>query len=99
MISLVIPAAGSGTRMQQELPKALTRFGNSTFLQWQINKFKHIADEIYVIIASKDLDKFEEYRRVNDLNFKIVLQKEGKGSYFAIQAVIELISSDLTLIC
>jgi len=99
MISLVIPAAGTGTRMQQELPKALTRFGNSTFLQWQINKFKHIADEIYVIIASKDLDKFEEYRRVNDLNFKIVLQKEGKGSYFAIQAVIELISSDLILIC
>jgi molybdopterin-guanine dinucleotide biosynthesis protein A len=99
MISLVIPAAGSGTRMQQELPKALTRFGNSTFLEWQINKFKHIADEIYVIIASKDLDKFEEFRRIHDLNFKIVLQKEGKGSYFAIQAVIELISSDLTLIC
>jgi len=99
MISLVIPAAGSGTRMQQDLPKALTQFGDTTFLKWQIDKFKNIADQVYVIISSKDLIKFEEYRRVHDLDFKIVLQKDGKGSYFAIQAVIELISSDFTLIC
>ena len=59
-ISVVLPAAGLGSRMKQDLPKALTEFESSTFLKWQIDKFKNIAKEIFVIVSVKDVSKFEE---------------------------------------
>ena len=99
MISIVIPAAGSGTRMQQGLPKALTEFRNTTFLKWQLDKFKHIAKDIFVVVSAKDLSKFEDYRRIHNLDFIIKIQEGSGGSYFAIDSVIDSIATEFVLIC
>lgn len=99
MISIVIPAAGSGTRMQQDLPKALTEFRDSTFLKWQLDKFKHIAKDIFVVVSAKDLRKFEDYRRIHNLDFIIKIQEGKSGSYFAINSVIDSIATEFVLIC
>jgi dolichol-phosphate mannosyltransferase len=98
-ISVVLPAAGLGSRMKQDLPKALTEFESSTFLKWQIDKFKNIAKEIFVIVSVKDVSKFEEYRKSNNLDFTIVIQKRKNGSYFAIDSVIDLITTKFLIIC
>jgi molybdopterin-guanine dinucleotide biosynthesis protein A len=99
MISVVIPAAGSGTRMQQGLPKALTEFKNSTFLKWQLDKFKYIAKDIFVVVSAKDLSKFEDYRRIHNLDFIIIIQTGNNGSYFAIESVIDSITTEFIMIC
>ena len=98
-ISVVLPAAGFGSRMKQDLPKALTEFESSTFLKWQIDKFKNIAKEIFVIVSVKDVSTFEEYRKSNNLDFTIVIQKRENGSYFAIDSVIDVITTEFLIIC
>ena len=99
MFSVVIPAAGSGTRMDQSLPKALTPFNGSTFLEWQIKKFENISDQIYVIVAESQYQLFKSHRDLNNLNYNIIIQNDGKGSFFAIKSVISQIKSKFLLIC
>ena len=99
MLSVIIPAAGSGTRMNQALPKALTPFKDSTFLKWQLSKFENIADEIYVVVSDFQLEQFDNYRRNNNLKFEIINQGGGRGSFFAIKSVINRVSAQHTLVC
>ena len=99
MFSVVIPAAGSGTRMDQSLPKALTPFKGSTFLEWQIKKFENISDQIYVIVSENQYQLFKSHRDLNNLSYNIIIQNDGKGSFFAIKSVISQIKSKFLLIC
>ena len=85
--------------MEQELPKALTPFFDSTFLQWQIQKFENISDQICVVVSTEQITQFEKFRSTNNLKCKIITQHGGKGSYFAVKTAVESIRSKYTLVC
>ena len=98
MLSLIIPAAGTGSRMGQSVPKALTPFMGSTFLELQIRKFKQFTDQILVVISHDELELFQEFRTKSGLEFEIVVQTGGKGTYFAVTAAISKVKHRFVLI-
>jgi bifunctional N-acetylglucosamine-1-phosphate-uridyltransferase/glucosamine-1-phosphate-acetyltransferase GlmU-like protein len=98
MISVIIPAAGSGTRMEQDLPKALTPFADTNFLELQIRKFAQFADQILVVISSDHLEDFRNFRIHSGLDFEIMIQVEGKGTYFAIKSAISNVKHNIVVI-
>lgn len=99
MFSVIIPAAGMGSRMNQEIPKALTPFLDSTFLGWQLQKLRFLPSKIFVVVAPSQLDTFKRYRELNGLEFEIVTQDVGKGSYYAIKAAMQFVTSKYVLVC
>ena len=92
MISLIIPAAGKGSRMGQNFPKALTPFMGTTFLELQIRKFKPFCDQILVVISHDDIEVFQEFRQKTCLEFEIVVQGGAVGTYFAIKSAISRVT-------
>ncbi len=99
MFTVIIPAAGMGTRMGQDIPKALTPFLGSTFLAWQLQKFKFLPSRIIVVVAPHQVDTFDKYRTSHGLEFEIVTQDTGKGSYYAVRAAMQIVTSPYVLIC
>lgn len=99
MFSVIIPAAGMGTRMEQDIPKALTPFLDSTFLGWQLQKLKFLSNRIFVVVAPDQVDAFERYRSLHGLKFEIITQEVGKGSYYAVRAAMQFVTTKYVLIC
>ena len=99
MFSVIIPAAGMGTRMEQDIPKALTPFLDSTFLGWQLEKLKFLSSRIFVVVAPDQVDAFERYRSLHSLKFEIITQEAGKGSYYAVKAAMQFVTTKYVLIC
>ena len=99
MFSVIIPAAGMGTRMKQDMPKALTPFLDSTFLGWQLQKFRSLAHKIFVVVAPEHLEEFKRYRSLHDLEFEIITQGVGKGSYYAVKSAMQFVTTEYVLVC
>jgi choline kinase len=99
MFSVIIPAAGMGTRMEQDVPKALTPFLGTTFLGWQLQKLSSISAEIFVVVSPEHYEIFQEYRSSHGLKFEIVKQNSGKGSYYAVKAAMEIVKAKYVVIC
>jgi molybdopterin-guanine dinucleotide biosynthesis protein A len=99
MFSVIIPAAGQGSRMQQGIPKALTPFRGTTFLGWQLQKLKSVSGKIYVVVLSEHLERFTQYRSINNLDFEIVVQSIEKGSYFAVKDAIQHVNTRYVAVC
>lgn len=99
MFSVIIPAAGMGTRMEQDIPKALTPFLDSTFLGWQLEKLKNLSSKIFVVVAPNHIDTFKRYRLLHGLEFEIIAQDVGKGSYYAVRAAMQFVTTKYVLVC
>jgi molybdopterin-guanine dinucleotide biosynthesis protein A len=99
MFSVIIPAAGRGTRMKQDVPKALTPFMGTTFLGWQLQKVKSVAEKIYVVVSAEHFELFAHYRSLHNLTFEIVVQGSGKGSYFAVKTAVKSIQTRYVVVC
>jgi len=99
MFSAIIPAAGMGTRMERDIPKALTPFLDSTFLDWQLQKLKFLASKIFVVVAPEQIDEFKRYRLLHSLEFEIIIQEVGKGSYYAVKAAMQHVTTKFVLVC
>jgi molybdopterin-guanine dinucleotide biosynthesis protein A len=99
MFTVIIPAAGMGTRMGQDIPKALTPFLGSTFLGWQLQKLRFLPSKILVVVSPDHVDAFVRYRDLHDLEFEIVTQEIGKGSFYAVRAAIPFVTTPFILVC
>ena len=97
--SVILPAAGRGTRMESEVPKALTPFEGTTFLEMQIDKFSRFTENIYVIVSQDQLNIFEELKARKKLQIHLLVQMPGKGTYFAIKTALPLIDSMYVITC
>lgn len=53
-MSVIIPAAGSGTRMGADVPKPLIRLGGKTILEHTITRFLEVAEVSQIIVATPD---------------------------------------------
>jgi len=64
-----------------------------------LQKFKCIAGKTYVVVSPEQIDEFMEYRLLHNLEFEIVTQDFGKGSYYAVSAAMQHVTTEYVLIC
>lgn len=83
-VSVVILAAGKGTRMKSDLPKVLHQVANMTMLEHVLNKAVQVSDDIRVI-TSEELRSHSEYQKLETkFSIKTILQKERLGTANAV---------------
>ena len=71
MIYGFIIAAGNQTRFNSSVPKALSKLGNKTCLDYTISKLENICDKVFVV-CSKDKENYF-------LNYNIISIESGLG--------------------
>lgn len=78
-LAVIIPAAGSGKRMQQRVPKPLIRLGDKTILELTLRRFSGLEIHEMLLAVSDDIRKEAEIicRQLED-TFPVRLVNGGK---------------------
>ncbi len=98
--SIIILAAGKGTRMDSQIPKVLHPIdSNNSLLTKLLESVSQIAaEEIYIVVGYKKelvIQHIKEWlsQKDNSLNIKFVEQLEQKGTGHAVQSVAPYIQN------
>jgi|SRR5215831_5079237 len=100
MIGL-IPAAGLGTRMGGELPKALVSVDGQTLLERAIASLQTLDVSKIVIVIGKGANRVREFIEARNFNVPIefAFQERQLGLANAIAVAQDLISTDFVVLC
>ncbi|MCT4642625.1 MAG: bifunctional UDP-N-acetylglucosamine diphosphorylase/glucosamine-1-phosphate N-acetyltransferase GlmU [Bacteriovoracaceae bacterium] len=91
-ISIVILAAGKGTRLKMDIPKPLVKLEKHSLVDYVINASKNIGDICLVTGHQKQLVEQHIEDKFKDLNISFVHQQEQLGTGHAVQTYIEQFS-------
>jgi bifunctional UDP-N-acetylglucosamine pyrophosphorylase/glucosamine-1-phosphate N-acetyltransferase len=93
-LSILILAAGKGTRMKSDLPKVLHKVANREMLNLVIDEAKTLNPKNITVVVSQEMRSFEEKIRQEHPKSKIsfALQKERKGTAHAVSVGLENIT-------
>ena len=93
-LSILILAAGKGTRMKSDLPKVLHKVANREMLNLVIDEAKTLNPKNITVVVSQEMRSFEEKIRQEHPKNKIAfaLQKERKGTAHAVAVGLENIT-------
>jgi CTP:molybdopterin cytidylyltransferase MocA len=61
VVTLVVPAAGNGSRLGDVRPKALTELGGRPLIEWVLTAAIGAVDRVVVVIRPQELRAFEEW--------------------------------------
>lgn len=95
MISIIILAAGKGTRMKSNLPKVMHKIAGREMLNLTIDAAKTLNPQEISIVISDEIQPFEAEIKKSHDNQKIsfILQKERKGTAHAVSTAIASIKN------
>jgi 2-C-methyl-D-erythritol 4-phosphate cytidylyltransferase len=99
MYAVVIVAGGTGSRMNNELPKQLIEINSKPVIVYSIEKFQNFNKNIQVIISlHKDyFDLFEKIKsQFNLKNIQIV--EGGDTRYQSVKNALSILNKDVTLV-
>jgi bifunctional UDP-N-acetylglucosamine pyrophosphorylase/glucosamine-1-phosphate N-acetyltransferase len=88
-ISVIILAAGQGTRMKSKTPKVLHKISGKQMLFYAIREAKKLSDDIHIVLyhqASLVQETMESY--FQDLNFHIQDHENYPGTGGAVMGII-----------
>lgn len=90
-ISILILAAGKGTRMKSNLPKVMHKVAGREMLNMVIDEAKKLNPQNITIVTSDDMMGFKDQILQTHPNSKInfAIQKERKGTAHAVQTGLE----------
>jgi NDP-sugar pyrophosphorylase family protein len=98
--SLLVPAAGRGSRMESaNIPKVLVPFKGKALIDWAMSRFLHQAEDIVLVIQEKHKENF-----VSHFNQKItkapvyVIQETPLGTAQAVSLGLNEVKSEWTLL-
>ncbi|MEX0843738.1 MAG: 2-C-methyl-D-erythritol 4-phosphate cytidylyltransferase [Balneolaceae bacterium] len=99
-LSVIIPAAGSGTRMGAEVPKPLIKLGQKTILEHTISRFLEVPDVVQIIIATSSAYVKEIETLVQDLTKQVELKvvEGGDERQYSINNALQHVKSEVTLV-
>jgi bifunctional UDP-N-acetylglucosamine pyrophosphorylase/glucosamine-1-phosphate N-acetyltransferase len=83
--SLVILAAGQGTRMKSDVPKVLHRLAGAPLLHHAMQSGAALEPERTVVVAGHGADRVEAAAREADPDVSVVIQSEQKGTAHAVK--------------
>lgn len=98
MTTLVIPAAGNGSRLGLPgTPKALAPFGTGTLLSTILNRVGHLVDDVVIVTKPGLSDTFRNslttlVTQIPENRFRYVTQEHPIGSLDAVSAGLEYAS-------
>ena len=83
-VSLIVLAAGKGTRMNSDLPKVLHRLGSAPLLHHALQAGQTLDPEQIVIVAGHGAAEVEKAARAFDDSVEVVFQAEQLGTGHAV---------------
>jgi bifunctional UDP-N-acetylglucosamine pyrophosphorylase/glucosamine-1-phosphate N-acetyltransferase len=83
-VSLVILAAGQGTRMNSDLPKVLHKVGAAPLLHHALQAGRALSPEVTVVVTGHGADAVAKAARDFDEEVQTVVQAEQKGTAHAV---------------
>lgn len=83
-VSLVILAAGQGTRMNSDLPKVLHKVGAAPLLHHAMQAGRALDPEVTVVVTGHGAEAVAKAARAFDDEVQTVLQAEQKGTAHAV---------------
>jgi len=97
----LIPAAGLGTRMGGDLPKALVFVDGQTLLERAITSLKQLEVSKIVMVIGKGADRVREFIEARNFNIPIefAYQERPLGLANAIAVAQDLITTDFVVLC
>ncbi len=91
-VSLVILAAGAGTRMNSDLPKVLHKIGGSPLLHHAMAVGRSLAPDRTVVIAGHGAEAVTKAAHAYDDEVNVALQTEQLGTAHAVAQAASLLS-------
>jgi bifunctional UDP-N-acetylglucosamine pyrophosphorylase/glucosamine-1-phosphate N-acetyltransferase len=83
--SVVILAAGAGTRMKSSLPKVMHKLSGRPLIKWVVDTVSSLKPDNIVVVLGHGAQKVEEYlSKIDVKDINIVYQKEQNGSAHAV---------------
>ncbi len=87
-LSIIILAAGKGTRMKSSLPKVLHKISGYEMLYYSIKEAKKLSDDVSVVLYHQaDLVKREMQKYFDDVNFVLQDHEKFPGTGGAVMGV------------
>ncbi|NBE09000.1 bifunctional UDP-N-acetylglucosamine diphosphorylase/glucosamine-1-phosphate N-acetyltransferase GlmU [Paragemmobacter ruber] len=83
-VSLIILAAGQGTRMNSDLPKVLHKVGAAPLLHHAMQAGRALEPEVTIVVTGHGAEAVAKAARAFDEDAQTVLQKEQKGTAHAV---------------
>lgn len=88
-VSLVVPSAGLGTRMNKKVPKSLISHEGISVLEHILGKYRaYVKNVVLVLRNNLYVQEFEGIFKKLDFEYYIAFQESAKGSFFAIKNAI-----------
>lgn len=90
-LSIIILAAGKGTRMKSELPKVMHKVAGREMLNLVIDEAKALNPQNITIVVSNEMQSTQEkiLKEHPEVKISFVLQKERKGTAHAVSTGLE----------
>lgn len=91
MTTLIVPAAGKGSRLDGECPKALIDLGGRRLIDWVISAASGLIDHLIVVIQPQERPYFEQWAAHAELPADVTwaLQDVPEGSLAAVRVGVE----------
>jgi bifunctional UDP-N-acetylglucosamine pyrophosphorylase/glucosamine-1-phosphate N-acetyltransferase len=83
-VSLIILAAGQGTRMNSDLPKVLHKVGAAPLLHHAMQAGRTLEPEVTIVVTGHGAEAVAKAARAFDDEAQTVLQEEQKGTAHAV---------------
>ena len=93
-LSIIILAAGKGTRMKSDLPKVMHKVAGREMVNMVIDEAKILNPKNITLVVSEEMKDFEEkiFQAHPKTKIALTLQKERKGTAHAVQTALESIT-------
>lgn len=89
MLTIIILAAGKGTRMKSENPKVLFRVAGKPMIDYSLELSHQLNSENIVVVTGAGSEQVKKY--LQDYPIQFALQKEQNGTADAVMAAIDFI--------
>jgi len=93
-VSVIILAAGQGTRMNSDLPKVLHALGAAPLLHHAMRAAQSLDPDRTIVVAGHGAEAVSKAAKAFDPDVQIVLQAEQRGTGHAVQQAAPLLTGE-----
>ena len=98
MATLIIPAAGHATRMNSQVPKALTLIDGRSIIERVIERYIGFIEEVIVVIRPDHHKLFTNHFKDFELPIKLIFQKNSNGTADAVNIALASVQSEVAIV-
>ncbi len=101
ILSVIIPAAGSGVRMGAQVPKPFIRLGDECILQHTMSRFLQVSSvrQIIIATAAAHISKVEAlFEKFDDNEVDFIVTEGGSERQYSIHNALQKVSAHSDLV-